>query len=379
MSMKLYADRLERALRPYTPVCSVHPWQPIRRNWLPVPVRQGLDYTLRYVTYPNSLSRHSADVFHIVDHAYAHLLRNLPAERAVVTCHDLMPLKLAAGEFGTQRDVPRIATALFRKSLSHLHEAAAIISVSHATARDLMKYLGIPSHKIAVIHHGVEGEYRPIPDGHLRDHLRARYGLAEHAVLLHVSGNSFYKNLEGIVRALGCLRTLLAGVKPLLIKAGKPLSPAQRKLADQLGVLPLIREMGPLSRDTMQQLYWAADVMVFPSLWEGFGWPPLEAMASGTPVVTTHCGALREVAGDAAEIVEPDDPEDIARGIARLLRDTDRRRELICQGFCRTKLFRWEEAAKKVLSVYESFTENSSRNESLSTVGNSAAVLRASP
>ena len=357
MSMKLYADRLERALRPYTQVSSVHPWQPMRRNRLPIPLRQGLDYALRYLHYPRSLKQHSADIFHIVDHSYAHLVSKLPAERTVITCHDLMLLKLAAGEFGARRP-PRTAMALFRRSVSYLGRAAAIITDSEATASDLGKYLGIPRPKIRVVPLGVDG-YGPIPQVELREHLRARYGLADRAVLLHVSGNSFYKNLEGIIQALSCLNASRSGLKPVLVKVGKPLTREQRRLAERSGVWPLIREVGVTSQRTVQELYWAADVLVFPSLWEGFGWPPLEAMASGTPVVTTHCGALREVVGEAAEIVDPHDPEDIARGVARVLEDETRRRELVTRGYNRVRLFRWEEAAQAVFSVYQSLAANS--------------------
>jgi glycosyltransferase involved in cell wall biosynthesis len=360
ISMKLYAERLEHALRSYSQIHSMHPWQPIRRNSLPPLLRQTLDYALRYAIYPKSAGRYPADVFHIIDHAYSHLVRKLPAERTVITCHDLMPLKLAAGDFGRNRETPRVATALFRRSVSHLHRAGAIIAVSHTTAQDLTSYLGIPQHRIRVVHHGIDGEYLPLADHQFRGKLRAHYGLTSHAVLLHVGNNYFYKNLEGVIRALACLQSSLKCLNPLLVKAGKPLTSAQSRLATELGVRSLIREIGVITPEETQKLYWASDVLVFPSLWEGFGWPPLEAMASGTPVVTTHRGALQEVVGDAAEIVNPDDPEDIAKGIAKVLQDEHRRRELILRGYDRVELFRWEDTAKKTLSVYKALLSNSS-------------------
>jgi glycosyltransferase involved in cell wall biosynthesis len=133
---------------------------------------------------------------------------------------------------------------------------------------------------------------------------------------------------------------------------GKGLTTEQRKLARELRVLDRIRELGVLDNEELQAVYWAADVLVFPSLWEGFGWPPLEAMASGTPVVCSDRGSLGEVVGDAALIVNPDEPQAIAEGIARVLDEEQLRQSLVLKGLQRAKLFTWERAAEQTFQVY---------------------------
>jgi glycosyltransferase involved in cell wall biosynthesis len=171
-----------------------------------------------------------------------------------------------------------------------------------------------------------------------------------------VGNNWFYKNLEGVIKALAVLQK--TSVKdsvessPILVKVGKGLTIEQRKLAQELGVATRIRELGVLNDEELQTIYWAADVLVFPSWWEGFGWPPLEAMASGTPVICSDRGSLGEVAGDAALIVNPEEPEEIAVAIARVLNEENLRRSLILKGMQRAKQFTWERAAEQTFEVY---------------------------
>jgi len=119
-----------------------------------------------------------------------------------------------------------------------------------------------------------------------------------------------------------------------------------------LGVLDQVVERGSLSNEEIQKYYWACDVLVFPSLWEGFGWPPVEAMASGLPVVCSHAGALAEAAGDACEVVDPSSPEDIARGVERVLDSPSYQRELVTRGFANARRFEARKFADAVLDVY---------------------------
>ena len=354
LSMKLYADRLTSGLANRCNVENVYPWNPpyINRAGSGM-IDKGMNYAARYGVYPSSLLYRRADVFHIVDHGNAHLLSCLPSRRTVVTCHDIILLKLAKGEFGKDTAVPRVASKLLRLSLRFLKSAAFVITVSQATADDLIGFVGIAEKRIRVVQNGIDPQFGPPPNAEARGEARARWKLNGQSALLHVGNNWFYKNLEGLIRALAILQADTNGNDPVLVRVGMRLTSAQRELAASLGVLDRIREVGLLDGEELQSMYWASDVLVFPSLCEGFGWPPLEAMASGTPVVCSNRGSLGEVVSDAAVIVNPDEPESIAEGMASVLEDEHLRHSLILKGLERAKLFTWERAAEQTFQVYQ--------------------------
>ena len=353
LSMKLYADRIAGGLGEECGIRSFLPWSPSGSRFQRLTtVAKGVNYAARYGVYPLSLLRRESDVYHIVDHAYAHLISCLPASRTVITCHDIMLHKLAQGEFGTSERVPFAAAQLLKFSLNFLRKAAFVIADSQATADDLVEKFKVRQEQIRVIHLGVDPAFAPPSNLQARGEARAKFGLGDGPVILHVGNNWFYKNLEGLVRALPVLRSQPSGEKPILLKVGKRLTQKQRELAALLGVAGQIREAGPLSDEDLRAAYWASDVLAFPSLWEGFGWPPLEAMASGLPVVCSDRGSLGEVVGDAALVVDPEDPESIAAGLSEALENQDLRRELVARGLEHVKLFGWEAAAQKVLGVY---------------------------
>jgi glycosyltransferase involved in cell wall biosynthesis len=355
LSMKLYADRLTQGLDGRCVVESVVPWRPpslSSKSRLSISAK-ALDYVARYGIYPPSLlSRRSSDIFHVVDHAYAHLLSCLPASRTVVTCHDLMLLKSVRGDFGSSYVPPRVASRLLSFSLGFLKRAAMVIADSKATADDLVKYLSIPQEQIRVVHLGIDPMFTAPSSMDERQTARSRWGFDGQRILLHVGNNWFYKNLEGVIKALAVLQESSVESCPILVKVGKGLTVEQRKLAEGLGVTERIREVGILNNEELQAVYWAADVLVFPSWWEGFGWPPLEAMASGTPVVCSDRGSLGEVAGDAALIVNPAEPKEIADAVRRVLDDENLRYSLIQKGLQRAKQFTWERAAEQTFQVY---------------------------
>jgi glycosyltransferase involved in cell wall biosynthesis len=247
-------------------------------------------------------------------------------------------------------------------SLHFLKSAAFVLADSQATADDLIKHAGLSSHQIRVVPLGVDPQFRVPPDGQSRRVARSRWKVEGQTALLHVGNNWFYKNLEGLIRALAILQAEGTGNSSVLLKAGKKLTSGQRNLAASLGVSDRIREVGLLDSEELQSIYWASDVLVFPSLWEGFGWPPLEAMASGTPVVCSDRGSLREVAGDAAVIVNPEKPEDIAECVAKIVQSEDLRQALIMKGLERVKLFTWDRAADQTFQVYQEVINSSKKS-----------------
>ena len=353
LSMRLYADRVAGGLAGQCTIRHMIPWSPSSTYWQkPTPLAKVVNYAARYGVYPLSLFLKRSDVYHIVDHAYAHLMSCLPASRTVVTCHDIMLHRLARGEFGAAVKLPVVATHLLDYSLKFLRKAAAVIATSQATADDLVKYIKVPRERIHVVHNAVDPLFTPPPGPEARRSARTKFGLGEQPIILHVGSNWFYKNLEGLLSSLTALRSSMAGECPLLLKVGKGLTSEQWRLARSLGVAEQVREVGLLSGEDLRAAYWAADTLAFPSLWEGFGWPPLEAMACGTPVVCSNRGALGEVVGDAALIVNPDEPGSIAGGIRHVLESEGLRGELTRKGYERVKHFDWSGASAKVLQVY---------------------------
>jgi glycosyltransferase involved in cell wall biosynthesis len=350
MSMKLYAEQLGDALeRAGAAVEHVRLSDLLQPHWRRFPFLDKVDsYFGRFAVYPRLARGLRADVFHIVDHGQAFLLKSLDPARTVVTCHDLILLVLASGRLGSKIR-PTLATHVLRYAVGHLKRARWLIAVSEQTREDMASLLGIDPSKVDVIYPGLNDCYRPMPDS--RAHTRGLFGIGDGPVALHVGASLFYKNIEGCLRVVAQLRK--AGLPVTFVRAGQKLQPSQIRLVRTLGLDHAVRDLGPLSNDDLASLYNAADVLLFPSLYEGFGWPPLEAMASGTPVVCSRVGALREVVGDAALTAEPEDVSSLASHVATVLADPTVGATLRRRGLERAKMFNWDRSAGEVLRTYQ--------------------------
>lgn len=313
-------------------------------------------YFARYAMYPVKAMRVRGDVFHVVDHAYGHLVATLPRRRSVVTCHDLMLLKLARGDFGGAVPFSKTAALSLRLSVSFLRYAARVVVDSRSTATDVLEQAGVPPERISVVYPGVESHFVPSPSLSAKETARRRFDLDDRPAWLHVGNSWFYKNLEAVLQALANT-TENAREAPVLLKVGQGFSASQRALIKKLGIGSRVREIGLLDADELCAAYWACDVLVFPSLWEGFGWPVLEAMACGTPVVCSGRGALGETAVGAAAVVEPEDPCAIAEAVRHVLGDAEYRRDLVRMGLDRVRQFTWERAGEQMCAVYETVAD----------------------
>ncbi|MEO5769869.1 MAG: glycosyltransferase family 1 protein [Polyangia bacterium] len=355
ISMKLYAERLGaslteegltvRHLLPPTMLSSQG-----RSFW----AGKKLDsYAGRFLYYPHAVrSMPPSDVYHIVDHGHAHLLRSLDPRRTVITCHDLMLLVLASGRLG-RRLVSGVALEVFRQLAGTLRGAAAVIADSAQTRRDLVQFADVDPARIEVIFPGMNQPFARDPAA--RDEGRRRWGLEGCRVVLQV-GNAFYKNLEGSLRIIARLRR--RGVDVHFLRGGLRLTPEQRQLATGLGIADFVRDLGPLPDRELSMLYNAADVLLYPSLYEGFGWPPLEAMACGTPVVCSRAGSLAEVVGPAALTADPEDEERLADHVAAVLSDVGLAAGLREHGLRHAATFAWSRAAREVAGLYQRVRES---------------------
>ncbi|MDD1720249.1 MAG: glycosyltransferase family 4 protein [Methanoregulaceae archaeon] len=269
-----------------------------------------------------------------------------PALPYIITVHDLTPWLFPV-------EHPAGVPAFFRLLMPRtLRYADGIIADSRSTKADLVRILGVPEEKIRVIHLGVDTHFRPVDDPGVRE----RYGL-EGPFILTVGTLEPRKNLVGLLRAFRILRD--GGIGHRLVVTGG-LGWRYKEIFSTIRELHLEKDViltGYIPGSDLPGVYSAAEVMVYPSLYEGFGFPPLEAMACGCPVVTSNVSSLPEIAGDVAVMVDPRDAGAIAAEIRRLLDDESIRRYISRKGIERAAGFTWEKCVKETMGVYREVGE----------------------
>jgi glycosyltransferase involved in cell wall biosynthesis len=249
----------------------------------------------------------------------------------VVVIHDLLPL-LFPGSYPRQR-------LYYRHMLPHaLRRVERIVAVSENTKRDLVRHYGITSENVEVIYSGVDVS-------HFNPSLRKTPAVP---YILTVGNQYPYKNLSRLLDAFASL--VKRGFPQELLIVGKDEGeegPSLRKKAGELNIEVRVRFAGYVSAEQLPGLYASADLFVFPSLYEGFGLPALEAMASGCPVAVSNSSSLPEICGDAACYFNPFDSDAMADVMAALLRDEALRRQLSSAGLARARLFNWDKTARQ--------------------------------
>jgi len=270
----------------------------------------------------------------------------------VVTIHDVIPLILP--EYGRRQSSQLynwlVATAARR--------ARAIIAVSECSKRDIERTLGIPGHRIHVIGNAVDTEqYYPVTDSWKLKAVRERYSIPQR-YLLYFGGFDTRKNVLRLIRAYASILPRMEEKIPLVIAGrlhllGHPLYPDPRPLVRELGLENHVLFTGQIREEDKAPLYSGAELFLFPSLYEGFGMPVLEAMACGTAVITSNGSALPEVVGDAGVLIDPTSEEAIGQAILELLADHDRRADLAARARLRARGFNWSQVAEQTVRVYE--------------------------
>ena len=286
------------------------------------------------------LFRERVNVFHGLNQR----LPRCRFHRAVATFHDLFVIN---GDYSTPEFRGRF-TSLAREAAGR---ADRIIAVSRYTADQVVGHLGFPPSGIHVVHHGVN----PVPAVGAEALAAFRKESELHVpFLLHVGAIQKRKNVARVIEAFERLRPHY-----LLVLAGSAGYGAEQIMAriESSPARDRVRVIGYVDNDSLAKLYRAAELLVFPSLEEGFGLPILEAMSAGLPVVTSNRSAMPEVSGDAARLVDPDDTDSIEAGIVDLLEDEDRRAEFRNRGLARAAGFNWTKAANATLQVYAKAAE----------------------
>ncbi len=322
---------------------------------LPGPLYGPHRYLARHVLYPFRLRREArhASLVHILDHSYAHLLAAAKPRTVVITVHDLMPVIVLRSPTDGWREGMR--NRFLRKSLKALRQADAYIVGTEWLRGELASWLG-DDKRIHVVPFGVDRSFfTESPGG--RTAGRTGWRIPEDAfVVLHVGSTVERKNVPLVLQTVARLRA--EGEDAYLLQVGGRLSDEQEQLVDRLDLRRWVRSVRAADESTLRRAYRSADVLLFPSLYEGFGLPVLEAFASGLPVVTSGAGGLKEVGGDAVIVVESREAGAYVEALDDLSADPAGREALVERGRRRAREFTWQRTAERTADLYRRLLES---------------------
>lgn len=295
------------------------------------------------------LYRRKLDLYHSTHYV-------LPAwvgSKVVVTIHDV--IHLLYPEFLPNNLAFLYAQRMIRRSLTR---GDRIISVSQNTKNDLMHHFEVDGQKIQVVHNGVEDSFRErLSTEDLQRWLRD-LGVAQPYLLFVGNPAKPHKNLDTVVQAYARARRMAQFDAPLICVGSRQGSEFKiRQRANHLGIGDKVRLLGHVAHEALPAIYQGATLFLYPTLYEGFGLPVIEAMASGVAVITSNTSALKEIAEGYAHLVDPLDLDGMAKAIAHLMGNPERRASLIRLGERRAEDFRWDRTARKTLDVYLSAIE----------------------
>ncbi len=296
------------------------------------------------LSIPINVGRAAPSLFHTPHY----VLPALTPCRSIVTIHDC--IHLVFPQYLSNRFAHASARALFWTAV---HRASRILTVSEASKQDILRFFQIPDEKVTVIYNAIAEHFFEAPPSDQIAMVRERYQLGGRFVMY--AGNvKPHKNLDRLIEAFALLRQDTKDDDLRLLISGSEISryATLRRAVHRYNLHRHVRFLGYQSEKTLGALYRLADVFVFPSLYEGFGLPPLEAMASGTPVVVSNVSSLPEVVGDAGVLVNPYDAESIADGIRRVLDDGALSQDLSTRGLARARSFSWPTSVKRIRDIY---------------------------
>ncbi len=351
-SMQRFSEMMLRELRALgVPVKLMRPQPVLTRLWRIDFAKKWAGYFDKYVFF--SLRIHfgkSAHLVHICDHSNAVYAPHFRHARVVVTCHDLLAVRGALGE---ETDCPASFTGKFlqRWILHGLRRTTALACVSDATAADAKRLLadGENAPRISVIENGLNYSYRPLPEGEVTTRLAPLQRLKlDRPFVLHVGSNLRRKNRAGVLRIFAKTKDEW---NAQLVFAGDPIASELSADARRLGITHRIVEIVAPESELLEALYNGAHALLFPSRFEGFGWPIGEAQACGCPVLTSNRPPMSEVAGDGALLRDVEDEDGFAEDLMRL-RDPALRLKLRELGLKNAERFSARKMAERYLALY---------------------------
>jgi glycosyltransferase involved in cell wall biosynthesis len=362
-SMDLVADMLMKQLRNthagQVEATLVRPRMRTRATAIPVVRSRAAAFTIDRFTnrlwdYPRIARKlaSSFDVFHVVDHSYAQIVHALPAERTLVTCHDLDTFRSVLDPELDPRSAP--FRAMTRHILEGLKKAAHIACDTEATRDALLEKAHVDPSRTSVVPNGPHPSCTPQPEPFAdREAGRLLGPAGRHVELLHVGSTIARKRIDVLLHVVAALRRQRPGLR--LVRVGGPFTAAQRALVRDLDLDDAIVVLPFLDRSTLAAVYRRSALVLLPSEREGFGLPVLEALACGTPIVASDIEPLREVGGDAVEYCAPEDVDAWTVSILRVLAestDRDRAQARRAAGIARASSFSWNHYAADVAALY---------------------------
>ncbi len=304
----------------------------------------------RFLDYPRALKARveEFDLFHLIDHSYSQLIHDLPPGRTVVTCHDLDTFRCVLEPAREPR--PRWFRAMTERILAGFRKATYVIADSTFTGDEILRFGLHPPDRITVISNGVHPscspDTDPVADAQLSRLLSN--DSAETIWLLSVGSSIPRKRLDVLLRVFAQVRSVVGNV--CLLRIGEALTPEQRELARQLGVDSAVLELGFVSREILAAAFRRARLLLQTSDAEGFGLPPIEAMACGCQVISSDLPVLREVGGTAATYCAVGDIEGWRNAVVGAIQNRNYDR---AGGFANAARFSWSENAARTARVYE--------------------------
>lgn len=292
---------------------------------------------------PLSLAREGVQLVHEPHYVLPPLVRC----RSVVTIHDCIHLMFP--EYLPNR----LAYYYAKGSMwTATHKADRILTVSEASKRDILRFFDVPPEKVVVAYNAIDERFLTPADPERMELVKQRYQL-EHPFVLYVGNIKPHKNLERLIDAFGRARSRCHDDLKLII-IGDEISkyPPLRQAVHKHKLDKHVRFLGFQPLETLSVFYRLARAFVFPSLYEGFGLPPLEAMACGAPVVTSNVSSLPEITGGAALLVDPCNEDAIAEAMTRAVMDESLRAELIRKGQQRARAFSWKQSVQTIHEIY---------------------------
>jgi len=296
----------------------------------------------RYITLPQKLKKHPLDVVHDT-YELGPFIFSQPF-RKVITIHDLTPLLFP--NIFKWGDV-KLHQLLLKRTIN---QADKIITVSYNTQKDLMEYLDVPKGKIKVIYNGIDESFKTLTSEEIMG-VKERYGLPKQFIL-SVGGLHPIKNIPRLLKAFYLARK--DGLKHKLVIVGGIIDKTDDIFLTikDLRLQDNIIFTGIIPHADLVAIYNAAELFIYPALYAGFGFPPLEAMSCGTPVITSSTSSLPEITGDAAILINPYNTNEIAKTIMGLLSNKEMMEILIEKGLKRIKMFNWEKTTHETIKVY---------------------------
>lgn len=319
----------------------------------------------RFADYPRWLRRNggAADVYHVLDHSYAHLALELPPHRTVITCHDIDAFRSLVDSPGDRSLLPR---PLVRRVLAGLRHVRLVAANTAATRDELIRHGLVSEDRVTVVPMAVHPSCSPDPDGEA-DAAAGRFlgPRGETIDILHVGSSIPRKRIDVVLDLTSALARSNPRVR--LVRVGGPFTEEQRARVHALGIAQRIVVLPHIDRRVLAAVYRRAAVVILPSEREGFGLPVIEALACGTPVVASDIPALREVGGSAAVFCPVGDVAAWTRTVATLIEAATHERQARREAaLCHARRYNWQSTAAEFARIYAAVA---GRAESTSTTG----------